>query len=72
MIITKAIPGPARSFESYVPKSNTTMPAGPIGVNKLRNVVFSIKTNKCPGIDEINFGELCEPCLSKRIHFRTT
>ena len=43
-------------------------PTGPISVNELKNVFFSIKTNKCPGHDEINFnvirscfGELCEP-----------
>ena len=44
------------------------MPTGPISVNELQNAFFSIKTNKCPGHDEINFnvirnchGELCEP-----------
>ena len=44
------------------------MPTGLISVNELKNVFFSIKTNKCPGHDEINFnvirscfGKLCEP-----------
>ena len=44
------------------------MPTGPIIVNELKDAFFSIKTNKCPGHDEINFnvtrscfGELCEP-----------
>ena len=66
--LAKEIPRPARSFESYVPKSNSTMPTGPISVNELKNASFSIKTNKCPENDEINFnvirsclGELCEP-----------
>ena len=44
------------------------MPTGPISVNEFKNAFFSVKTNKCPGHDEINFnvtkscsGELCEP-----------
>ena len=66
--LAKKIPRPARSFESYVTKSNSTMPIGPISVNELKNTFFSIKTNKYPGHVEINFnvirscfGELCEP-----------
>ena len=41
---------------------------GPISVNELKNVFFSVKTNKSPGHDDINFnvirscfGELCKP-----------
>ena len=44
------------------------MPTGPIIANELKDAFFSIKINKCPGHDEINFnitrscfGELCEP-----------
>ena len=66
--LAKEITRPGKSFESYVPKSNTTMSTGPISVNELKNAFFSIKTNKCPGHDEINFivtsscfGELCKP-----------
>ena len=66
--LAKEIPGPAKSFESYVLESNSTMPTGPISVNELKNTFFSIKTNRCPRPDEINFnvvrscfGELCEP-----------
>ena len=66
--LAKEIPRPAKSFESYVPTSNTTMPAGPISVNESKNAFFSIKTIKCLGQDEINFnvkkscfGEFCEP-----------
>ena len=47
--LAKEIPRPARSFERYVPKSNSTMPKGPISVNEFKNVFFSIRTNKCPG-----------------------
>ena len=63
----KEIPRPARVFENYVPKSKSTMPTGPIIVNELKDVFFSIKTSKCPGHYEINFNvtessfsELCE------------
>ena len=44
------------------------MLTGPIIVTELKEAFFSIKTNKCPGHDEVNFnvtrscfGELCEP-----------
>ena len=44
------------------------MPTGPIIVNELQDTLFSIKTNKRPRYNEINFnvmrscfGELCEP-----------
>ena len=63
--LAKEIPEPARSFESYIPKSNTIMPTGPISVNEFKNAFLSMKANKCPGYDEINlyvirscFGEL--------------
>ena len=35
--LAKDIPKPARSFESYVPKSNSTLPTGPISVSELKN-----------------------------------
>ena len=80
--LAKQIPRPARSFESYVPKSNSTMSTGPISVNELKNAFFSIKTNKCPGHDDINFNfnalanfvNLNNICLtsSKRVYFKTT
>ena len=44
------------------------MPTEPISVNELKNTFFSIKTNRYPRPDEINFnvvwscfGKLCEP-----------
>ena len=66
--LAKEIPEAVRSFESYIPRSSTIMSTGTIIVNELKNAFFSMKTNKCPGHDEINFivirsylGELCEP-----------
>ena len=71
--LAKEIPRPARSFESYLPKFNTTMPIGTISVNELKKVFFSNKTNKRPGDNKMNFilngmilikscfAKLCEP-----------
>ena len=70
--LAKGISRPARSFESYVRKSGSTMPTGLISVNELKDAFFSMGANKCPRHDETNFnkvrscfGELCEPlqCL---------
>ena len=43
----KDIPRSVRSFENHIPKS--------INVNELQNAIFLLETNKCPGLDEINF-----------------
>ena len=66
--LANEISEPARSIESHIPKSNTIMPTGPISVNEFKNAFFLVKTNKCPGHDEINInviksclGERCEP-----------
>ena len=38
--LEKKIPRPARSFKSYVPQSNSTMPIAPINVHELKNPSF--------------------------------
>ena len=43
--LAKEIPRHARSFKSYVPKSNSTMPTGPISVNEIKNIGKSIITS---------------------------
>ena len=64
--LAKEVPGPARSLESYVPKFSATIPTRPVSANELKNAIFSIKTNKCPGNDKSNFNvinswfKLCE------------
>ena len=81
--LASVILGPARFFETYLPKSNTTISIAPSSVNELKNPSFSIKTNKCPGHDEINFNvirgcldnfdsfcNICLTCFSKRIYIR--
>ena len=54
--------------ESFLKRVNTTLPSQSLSINKLKDAFFSLKTNKSPGADEINFnvikhcfGELSGP-----------
>ena len=58
VVATKEITKPARSFESYVPKSNSTMSTGPISANESKNIFLSLKTNKCLGHDEVDSDQI--------------
>ena len=56
----KYIPDPSIPFESFLKRVSTTL------FSQLKYAFFSLKTNKSPGADEINFnvikhcfGELC-------------
>ena len=66
--LAKNIPKPSKPFESFLKRVNTTMPSQSLSINGLKDAFFSLKTNKNPGADEINFnvikhcfGELCGP-----------
>ena len=67
--LAKKIPNPSISFESFLKRVNTTLPSQSLSIKELKdNFLFSLKTNKSPGADEINFnvikhcfGELCGP-----------
>ena len=66
--LAKNIPKPSIPFESFLKRVNTTMPSQSLSANVLKDAFFSLKTNKSPGADEINFniikhcvGELCGP-----------
>ena len=55
-------------FESFLEKVNTALPKQSLSINELKDVFCSLKTNKSPGADEINFnvikhcfGERCGP-----------
>ena len=55
-------------FESFLKRVNTTLPSQSLSINELKDPLFSLKTNKSPGADEINYnvikhylGELCGP-----------
>ena len=66
--LAKNIPKPSIPFESFLKRVNTTLPSQSLSINELKDAFFSLKTNKSPGADEINFnvikhcfGELCGP-----------
>ena len=55
-------------FESFLKRVNTTLPSQSLSINELKDALFSLKTNKRSGADEINFnvikhcfGEICGP-----------
>ena len=67
--LAKNIRNPLISFDSFLKRVNTTLPSQSLSKKELKdNFLFSLKTNKSPGADEINFnvikhcfGELCGP-----------
>ena len=66
--LAKNIPKPSILFESFLKRVNTTLPIQSLSIIELKDAFFSMKTNKSPGADEINFnvikhcfGELCGP-----------
>ena len=73
--LAKNTPDPSMLFESFLKRVNTTLPSQSLLINELKNIFFSLKTNKSPGADKINFnvikhcfGELCGP-LKCFIHY---
>ena len=60
---------PSIPFEGFLKRVNTTLSSQSVLIKELKDVFFfSLKTNKSPGADEINFsiikhcfGELCGP-----------
>ena len=61
--LAKNIPDPSMPFKSFLNRVNTTLPS-----QSLKDTSFSLKTNKSPGTDKINFNvikhcfeELCGP-----------
>ena len=66
--LAKNIPDPLMPFESFLKRVNTTLPTQSLLINELKDVFFSLKTNKSSGTNEMNFnvikhcfGELCGP-----------
>ena len=66
--LAKSIPDSSMLFESFLKRVNTTLPSQSFSINELKDAIFSLKTNKSSGTDEINFnvikycfGELCGP-----------
>ena len=52
--LAKKIPAASRTFESFLSKIDATMPADPITINDFKEALFSLKTNKSPGYEEIS------------------
>ena len=68
--LAKNIPTAAKPFQSYISQVNTTMSEYPLSINELKEAFFSLKSNKSPGYDEINFnivrkcfGQLNKPLM---------
>ena len=53
--LAKKIETPAKTFETYLQKWNTIQPENLLTINKLKDVFFSLQTNKSPGHDGISF-----------------
>ena len=49
------IPNPSRPFDSYITKVNTSMESQPLSINELKDAFFSLKINKSPDHDGMDF-----------------
>ena len=65
--LAQKIEAPTETFDSYLKKINKRQPEYPLTMNELKEAIFSLETNKCPGHDEISFNVLknCFGSLSK-------
>ena len=54
----------SRTFESFLNKIDTTMPADPVTLNELKETLFSLKTNKSPGYDQVS-SNIIKNCFSE-------
>ena len=66
--LAKRIPDPSMPFEVFLKRVNSTFSCQFLSINEMIDASFSLKTNKSPGADEMNFnvikhcfGELCGP-----------
>ena len=62
--LVEKIPAASTTFESFLNKIDTTMPADPVTINKLKENFFSLKTNKSPGYDEVS-SNVIKNCFSE-------
>ena len=66
--LAKKVPNSSNSFTSFLNQTHSIMEKNSLSINELKEAFFSIKTNKSPGYDDINFnvvkkcyGEINEP-----------
>ena len=63
-VLAVKIPTASRTFESFLNKIDTTISSDPITINKLKEVFFSLKTNKSAGYDEVS-SNVIKNCFSE-------
>ena len=56
--LAKAISAASRTFERFLNKIDAIMPADPITINDFKEALFSLKTNKSPGYEEISLNAI--------------
>ena len=66
--LAKKVPNSSNSFTSFLNQTHSIMKKNSLSINQLKEALFSLKTNKSPGYDDINFnvvkkcfGEINEP-----------
>ena len=62
--LAQKIPTASRTFESFLNKIDTAVPADPVTINELKQAFFSLKTNKSPGYDEVS-SNIIKNCFSE-------
>ena len=55
LTLAKNIRSPSIPSESFLKRANTALPSQSLSINELKDAFFSLKTNKSPGADDINF-----------------
>ena len=53
--IAKKVPNSSNSFTSFLNQTHSIMEKNSLSINELKETFFSLKTNKSPGYDDINF-----------------
>ena len=51
----KKVPNSSNSFTSSLNQTRSIMEKNSFSINELKEAFFSLKTNKCPGYDDMNF-----------------
>ena len=62
--LAEKTPTASRTFESFLNKIDTAMPADPVTIKELKQAFFSLKTNKSPGYDQVS-SDVIKNCFSE-------
>ena len=63
-VLVEEIPTASRTFESFLNKIDTTIPAVPVIINELKEAFISLKTNKSPGYGKVS-ANVIKNCFSE-------